>query len=174
MPVRIGSPGLSTLSALALGIPCSETTNSAQFWVLPYISFHLDFRRVEKRGRICGGTFVPHLEQKPPHPFPLKNKNLPVETRAASPQPFMFQYVCRSLIIRLPSMHAAPTAVEECWLLSIFVDSWPLSPTTADFYRFPVEFCRLLSTFADFRLPVRPRVFSCFTSTQESAICTAA
>src|SRR5258708_34877349 len=29
-----------------------------------------------------------------------------------------------------------------------------LSPTTADFYRFPVEFCRLLSTFADFRLPV--------------------
>src|SRR5258706_202659 len=128
-----------------------------------YISFHLDFRRVEKRGRICGGTFVPHLEQKPPHPFPLKNKNLPVETRAASPQPFMFQYVCRSLIIRLPSMHAAPTAVEECWLLSIFVDSWPLSPTTADFYRFPVEFCRLLSTFADFRLPVRPRVFSCFT-----------
>jgi hypothetical protein len=34
------------------------------------------------------------LEQKPPHPFPLKNKNLPVETRAASPQPFMFQYVC--------------------------------------------------------------------------------
>src|SRR5216684_3828122 len=93
MPVRIGSPGPSTLSALALGIPCSETTNSAQFWVLPYISFHLDFRRVEKRGRICGGTFVPHLEQKPPHPFPLKNKNLPVETRAASPQPFMFQYV---------------------------------------------------------------------------------
>src|SRR5882724_1273199 len=61
---------------------------------------HLDCRRVEKRGRICGGTFVPHLMQKPPHPFLLKNKNLPVKTRAASPQPFMFQYVCRSLIIR--------------------------------------------------------------------------
>src|SRR5271169_3887556 len=94
MPVRIGSPGPSTLSELALGIPRSETTNSAQFWVLPYISFHLDCRRVEKGGRICGGTFVPHLEQKPPHPFDLKNKNLPVETRGASPQPFMFQYVC--------------------------------------------------------------------------------
>src|SRR5260370_41765741 len=95
MPVRIGSPGPSTLSALALGIPFSETTISAQFWVLPYISFHLACRRVEKRGRICDGTFVQHLEQKPPHPFPLKNKNLPVETRAASPQPFMFQYLCR-------------------------------------------------------------------------------
>src|SRR5258707_7721799 len=82
--------------------------------VLPYISFHLDCRRVEKRGRICRGTFVPHLEQKPPHPFPLKNKNLPIETRAASPQPFMFQYVCRSLIIRLHFMHAALTTVEEC------------------------------------------------------------
>src|SRR5579859_3141009 len=45
MPVRIGSPGPSTLSALALGIPCSETTNSAQFWVLPYISFHLDLSK---------------------------------------------------------------------------------------------------------------------------------
>src|SRR5213593_1298145 len=75
MPVRIGSPGPSTLSAPALGIPCSETTNSAQFWVLPYISFHLDCRRVEKRGRICDGTFVPHLKQKPPHPFILKNKS---------------------------------------------------------------------------------------------------
>jgi hypothetical protein len=85
-----------------------------QFWVLPCISFHLDCRRVEKRGRICGGTFVPHLEQKPPHPFPLKNKNLPVETRAASPQLFMFQYVCRSPMIRLRFMHVVPTAVEEC------------------------------------------------------------
>src|SRR5258708_19457809 len=93
MPVRIGSPGPSTLSALALGIPCSETTDSAQFWVLPYISFHLDCRRVEKRGRTCGGTFVPHFKQKSPHPFLLKNRNLSVEIRAASPQPFMFQYV---------------------------------------------------------------------------------
>src|SRR5713101_6628297 len=116
MPVRNGSPGPSTLSALALGIPCSETTNSAQFWVLPYISFHLDCRRVEKRGRICGGTFVPHLEQKPPHPFPLKNKNLPVETRAASPQPFMFQYLCRSPMIRLHFMDYISTSC--CYMYS--------------------------------------------------------
>src|ERR1700720_1617652 len=122
MPVRIGSPGPSMLSALALGIPCSETTNSAQFWVLPYISFHLGCRRVEKRGRTCGGTFVPHLEQKPPHPFPLKNKNLPVERRPASPQLFMFQYVRRSFIIRLHSMHAAPIAVEECRLVPTFAE----------------------------------------------------
>src|SRR6202140_3345591 len=106
MPVRIVNPSPSTLSALALGIPCSETTKSAQFCILPYISFLLDCGRVEKRGRICGGTFVPHLEQKPPHPSPLKNKNLPVETRAASPQPFMFQYVWRSPIVRLHFMHA--------------------------------------------------------------------
>src|SRR5882724_1043291 len=113
MHVRIGSPGPSTLSALALGIPCSETTNSAQFWVLPYISFHLDWRRVEKRGRICGGTFVPHLEQKPPHPFPLKNKNLPVETRAASPQPFMFPIRVFSPMIPRHSLHGAPIPVER-------------------------------------------------------------
>src|SRR6266446_8188291 len=125
MPVRIGSPGPSTLSALALGIPCSETTNSAQFWVLPYISFHLDCRRVEKRGRTCGGTFVPHLMQKPPHPFLLKNKNLPVKIRAASPQPFMFQYLCRSPMIRLHFMHVVPTAVKS------------------------VDFCRLAPTFAE-------------------------
>src|SRR5216684_1654563 len=93
--------------------------------ILGFAIYFLPFRLAKSResGRICGGTFVPHLEQKPPHPFPLKNKNLPVETRAASPQPFMFQYVCRSLIIRLHSMHAAPTAVEECRLL----------PTCADF-----------------------------------------
>src|SRR5260370_42461215 len=113
MPVRIGSPGPSTLSALALGIPCSETTNSAQFWVLPYISFHLDCRRVEKLGRICVSTFVPHLEQKPPHPFHLKIKNLPVETRAATPQPFIFQYECRSLIFNMHFMHTALTHVYE-------------------------------------------------------------
>src|SRR5216684_899100 len=59
-----------------------------------YISFHLDRRRFEKLGRTCSGTFVPHFEQKSPHPFLLKNKHLFVETRAASPQPFMFQYVC--------------------------------------------------------------------------------
>src|SRR5260370_7212041 len=113
MPVRIGSPGPSTLSALALGIPCSETTNSAQFWILAYISFHLDCRRAEKRGRICGGTFVPHLQQKPPHPFPLKNKNSPVKTRAAWPQPFMFQYLCPSPMIPLRFMHVVPTAVKQ-------------------------------------------------------------
>src|SRR5260370_9037531 len=94
MPVRIGSPGPSTLSALALGIPCSETTDSAQFWVLPYISFHLDCRRVEKRGRTSGGTFVPHFKQKSPHPFLLKNTNLSQEIPPPSPQPFIFQYVC--------------------------------------------------------------------------------
>src|ERR1700686_4894937 len=136
MPVRIGSPDPSTLSALALGIPCSETTNFAQFWVLPYISFHLDCRRVEKRGRTCGGPFVPHLEQKPPHPFPLKNKNLPVETRAASPQPFMFQYVWRSPIVLLHFMHAAPTAVEECLLLPTF---YLLVPSSAEFSRLSVN-----------------------------------
>src|SRR6266481_2543814 len=125
MPVRIGSPGPSTLSALALGIPCSETTNSAQFWVLPYISFHLDCRKLEKRGRTCGGTFVAHFKQKSPHPFPLKNKNLPVKTRAASPQPFMFQYLCRSPMIRLPFMDVVPTAVKS------------------------VDFCRLAPTFAE-------------------------
>src|SRR5437870_10993679 len=115
MPVRIGSPGPSTLSALALGIPCSETTNSAQFWVLPYISFHLDCRRVEKRGRIRDGTFVPHLEQKPPHPFPLKNKNLPVETRAASPQLFMFQYVCfRRCSPSIPSTELLFRCIDCC------------------------------------------------------------
>src|SRR5882762_1856938 len=37
-----------------------------------------------------GGTFVSHCLQKSPHPFLLKNKNLPAKTRAASPQPFMF------------------------------------------------------------------------------------
>src|SRR5712691_5697277 len=147
MPVRIGSPGPSTLSALALGIPCSETTNSAQFWVLPYISFHLDCRRVEKRERIRDGTFVPHSEQKPPHPFPLKNKNLPVETRAASPQPFMFQYVCRSPIIRLHCMHATPTAIEECRLLPTL---YLLLPASAEFGLRPVDYCRLLSPFAVF------------------------
>src|ERR1700682_6057678 len=31
----------------------------------------------------CGGTFVPHFKQKSPHPFLLKKKNLPLETRAA-------------------------------------------------------------------------------------------
>src|SRR5260370_9256070 len=65
-------------------------------------------------GRRCGGTFVPRFGQKSPHPFLLKKKNLAVETRAASPQPFMFQYVCRSPIIRLNFMHAAPAAVEKC------------------------------------------------------------
>jgi hypothetical protein len=39
-----------------------------------------------------GGTFVPHFQQKSPHAFSLKNKQLPVKKRAASPQPFMFQY----------------------------------------------------------------------------------
>src|SRR2546429_3582576 len=45
-------------------------------WVLPYISFHLDCRRVEKRGRICDGTFVPHLKQKSPHPLDRKSTRL--------------------------------------------------------------------------------------------------
>ena len=67
---------------------------------------------------------MPHFEQKPPHPFPLKNKNLPVETRAVSPQPFMFQYVCRSLD-NPPAFHA------RC--------SLPLLKS--------VDFCRLVSTF---------------------------
>src|SRR6266567_1203796 len=151
MPVRIGSPGPSTLSALALGIPCSETTNSAQFWVLPYISFHFDCRRVEKRGRICGGTFVAHFKQKSPHPFILKNKNLPVKTRAASPQPFMFQYVCRSLIIRLHFMHATPTAIEECRLLPTLDD---FLSTSVLFSRILPTSSRLLPSFADFCLPV--------------------
>src|SRR5260370_39765429 len=61
-----------------------------------------------------GGTFVPHRLQKSPHPSALKNKHLAIKTRDASPQPFMFQYVCRSLIIRLHFMHAAFTTVEEC------------------------------------------------------------
>src|SRR6266481_6875160 len=68
------------------------------------------------------GTFVPRFGQKSPHPFLLKKKNLPVKTRAASPQPFMFQYVCPSLTIRLHSMHAAPTPVEECRVPPTFAD----------------------------------------------------
>src|SRR5216684_3517318 len=161
MPVRIGSPVPSTLSELALGIPCSETTDSAQFWVLPYISSHLDFRSVEKRGRTRGGTFVPHFEQKSPHPFLLKNKNLPAKTRAASPQPFMFQYVCRSPIIRLHCMHATPTAIEECRLLPTLGDFLSTSalfsrslPTSSRLLPTVVYFCRVLPTSADFCLPV--------------------
>src|SRR6266704_936459 len=77
MPVRIGSPGPSTLSALALGIPCSETTDSAQFWVLPFISSSLvRLWKCQKHRTNCGGTFVSHFEQKSPHPFLLKNKAL--------------------------------------------------------------------------------------------------
>src|ERR1700693_6539437 len=113
MPVRIGSPGPSTLSALALGIPCSETTNSAQCWVLPYISFPLDCRRVEKRGRICGGTFVPHLEQKPPHPFPLKSKNLPVRNTRSVATTLYVPIRVFSPMIPEHSLRDAPIPVER-------------------------------------------------------------
>src|SRR5260370_22490148 len=122
MPVRIGSPGPSMLSALALGIPCSETTNSAQFWVLPYISSSSRLWKCQKHRTNCSGTLVPHCHQKSPHSFLLKNKNLPLETRAASPQPFMFQYLCRSPMIRLHFMRVVPTGVEECLLLSTCAD----------------------------------------------------
>ncbi len=37
-----------------------------------------------------------------------------MKIRDASPQPFMFQYLCRSPMIRLHFMHVVPTAVEEC------------------------------------------------------------
>src|SRR5260370_2722617 len=178
MPVRIGSPGPSTLSALALGISYSETTISAQFWVLPYIPFHLDRRKLEKRGRTCGGTFVAHFKQKSPHPFLLKNKNLPAKTRAASPQPFMFQYVCRSPIIRLHCMHATPTAIEECRLLPTLGDFLSTSalfsrllPTSSRLLPTVVYVCRVLPTSVYL---CRPRTCSCFTSVQGGAICTAA
>src|SRR5713226_1861473 len=62
----------------------------------------------------CGGTFVPHRLQKLPHSFLVKSKHLPVKMRAASPQPFMFQYLCRSPMIRPHFMYVVPTAVEEC------------------------------------------------------------
>ena len=65
---------------------------------------------------------MPRFGQKSPHPFLLKKMNLPVKTRAASPQPFMFQYVCRSPIIRLHFMHAAPAAVEKCRFPPTFAD----------------------------------------------------
>src|SRR5712664_3350410 len=84
--------------------------------ILGFAIYFLQSRlwKCQERRTNCRGTFVSHCFQKSPHPFLLKNKNLPAKTRAASPQPFMFQYVCRSLIIRLHFMHAALTTVEEC------------------------------------------------------------
>jgi hypothetical protein len=66
MPVRIGSPGPSTLSALALGIPCSETTDSAQSWVLPFISSSLGFGNVKNIEQIAVALLC-HIASKSRH-----------------------------------------------------------------------------------------------------------
>src|SRR6266851_4371180 len=83
--------------------------------ILGFAIYFLQFRlwKCQKHRTNCSGTFVPHCHQKSPHSFLLKNKNLPLETRAASPQPFMFQYLCRSPMIRLHFMSVVPTGVEE-------------------------------------------------------------
>jgi hypothetical protein len=67
----------------------------------------------------------------------------------------MFQYVCPSLIIRLHSMHAAPTPVEECRFPPTFAEC---RSTTALVSRIlptsSLNNAAPLATFADFgRLP---------------------
>src|SRR5712692_10468506 len=63
----------------------------------------------------------------------------------------MFQYLCRSPIIRLHFMHAAPTAVKECRLLPTF---YLLLPSSADFQSTTADYCLLLPSSTDFRLLV--------------------
>src|SRR5713226_753978 len=65
-----------------------------------------------------GATMCPRR----PSAKSLKDKQLAQTNTAKWPQPFMFQYVCRSPIIRLHFMHAAPTPVEECRLPPTFAD----------------------------------------------------
>jgi len=48
-----------------------------------------------------------------PHAFSLKNKKLLAKNRAASPQPFMFQYPRLSPLIHLYLMKKAPIRVEN-------------------------------------------------------------
>jgi len=48
-----------------------------------------------------------------PHAFSLKNKKLLAKNRAASPQPFMFQYPRLSHTFHIRFMHAAPIRVEN-------------------------------------------------------------
>ena len=148
--------------------------------ILGFAIYFLQFRlwKCQKRRTNCSGTFVPHCQQKSPHSFLLKTKHLPVKTRAASPQPFMFQYVCRSPIIRLHCMHATPTAIEECRLLPTLGDFLSTSalfsrllPTSSRLLPTVVYVCRVLPTSVYL---CRPRACSCFTSVQGGAICTAA
>src|SRR5229473_7602436 len=97
-----GSPYPSLCYGRALGTPRLERGGFVRFWVLPCLAPIPE----------CG-TFVPHVRQRSPHAFPLKNNKFLAKNRAASPQPFMFQYPCLSHMIHIHFMRAAPIRVEN-------------------------------------------------------------